>query len=187
MSHHTDSSKPFNCNKIFIDGSVQDVQKIMRVIDKLKEYCGNIVIGTQLNYIEKIDLIKQSDEVLFFISKKTFSSNEHEGLYDDYQCCLDFNKRVHCVCIDNIDGINIHSLSSKMYAFWSKIRRIQGININTFSDDSKNAKLIVDSIQTPVPRRIRRNIKEYVFSVLIILILLLIYFLTKGRLFVLLF
>ena len=139
------------------------------------------------SYIEKIDLIKQSDEVIFFISKNTFTSDEHENLYDDYQCCLDFNKRVHCVCIDNIDGINIQSLSSKMYAFWSKIRRIQGININTFSGDEKNAKLIVNSIQTPVPRRKRRNIKEYVFSVLIILILLLIYFLTKGKLLVFLF
>ena len=35
MSQHIDSSKSLNRKTVFIDGSIQDVQKIMSVIDKL--------------------------------------------------------------------------------------------------------------------------------------------------------
>ena len=108
----------------------KDYQIVYSIMNEFRSMGFNAEIGNQRSYLERIAIIKQSDTVIFLVSKNTFIDDRASELYDDYQCCLDNEKPVQCVCLDNIDSINIRSLSISVYAFWSKIRKIQGINVN---------------------------------------------------------
>ncbi len=68
-------------------------------------------------------------------------------MYDDYNCCVNYDKTTLCIALNNIHTIWPFSMSPEAYVFWSKIRKIHAINLDSSLDDYNKAFQILHSVE----------------------------------------
>ena len=120
-----------------------------------------VEISCNLDYVQRIEKIRACDVVLFFVSRRTFKAKKSRNtseMYEDYDCCVNHGKTIHCIALNNIHTIWPFSMSSEAYAFWSKIRKIHGINLDSSLDDYNKAFQILHSVENGGTER---EIKSY--------------------------
>lgn len=140
----------------FIECCEANLPAVSAIADELQKRGATVTFAAGMDYPARIEQIRACDAVLFFVSKQLFRE-EAVALYQDYNCCKEHSTPIHCITLDNIDSLSYRSIPKNTYAFWSGIRTIQGINLAASASASQKAQAILDAMEAPKRRPIRKS------------------------------
>ena len=67
-----------------------------------------VEMSCNLDYVQRIEKIRACDVVLFFVSRRTFKAKKSRNtseMYEDYDCCVNYDKTTLYIALNNIDTI----------------------------------------------------------------------------------
>ena len=134
----------------------EDAGRAREIAEEMQKRGAETVLLSEMDETTRIEKIRACQMVLFLVSKKFFEADA-SGVYRDYQCCRDHATPFLCVALDNIDALSYRSMPETTYAFWSGIRTIQGINLDASADAGQKAQAILDAIEAPRRRPVRKS------------------------------